>query len=71
MHIPTLPAKEFQKSPSMELIVDTLKKWDWEYFDENRNDLAHRTYDFVKLNGLSPSSHFSTLVTGAKSSVAA
>lgn len=71
MHIPTLPAKEFQKAPSMELIVDTLKKWDWKCFDENRNDLAHKTYDFVKLNGLSPSNHFSKLVSGARSSVAA
>lgn len=71
MHIPTLPAKEFQKAPSMALIVDTLKKWDWEFYDQNRHQLARQTFEFVKQNGLSPSEHFSALVAGGESLIQA
>ncbi|APD87589.1 hypothetical protein BM527_16640 [Alteromonas sp. Mex14] len=62
MHIPTISAREFQKSPSIEQLIDVVKNWDWEAYDENRMSLAKKTHDFVVDNNLTPSRHFKALI---------
>lgn len=62
MHIPTMSAREFQKAPSLEQLLDIVKSWDWDKYDENRMSLAQQTHDFVVQNGLTPSRHFKALI---------
>lgn len=62
MHIPTISAREFQKSPSIEQLIDIVKNWDWDAYDENRMSLAKKTHDFVIDNNLTPSRHFKALI---------
>jgi polysaccharide pyruvyl transferase WcaK-like protein len=57
MQIPSLSAHELQKAPSVERLLDTLKQWDWEQYDENRMSLAKQTIEFVKNNKMKPSMH--------------
>lgn len=61
MHIPTLSAREFQKSPSIDRLIEIVKQWDWDRYDENRLKLAKATLKFVEANGLVPSKHFVSL----------
>ncbi|MBU3023387.1 polysaccharide pyruvyl transferase family protein [Aestuariibacter sp. A3R04] len=63
MQIPTIPARDFQKAPSMDQLLELVATWDWEQYDANRMDLAKKTRQFVEDNGLSPSSHFQSLVS--------
>lgn len=62
MHIPTISAREFQKSPSIEQLIDVVKNWDWDAYDENRMSLAKKTHKFVVGNKLTPSRHFEALI---------
>ena len=62
MHIPTISAREFQKSPSLKRLLEVVKSWDWEAYDKNRIALANQTHDFVLQNGLTPSRHFKALI---------
>lgn len=63
MQIPTIPARDFQKAPSMDQLLELVATWDWEQYNANRMDLAKKTRQFVEDNGLSPSSHFKSLVS--------
>lgn len=62
MHIPTIEAREFQKSPSIEQLFDIVKNWDWDTYGQKRMSLAKKTHDFVVKNNLTPSRHFETLI---------
>lgn len=63
MQIPTLHAREFQQSPSLEKLVSTLQNWDWDGYDRNRLKLAAQTVQFVEQNGLKPTKHFTSLIS--------
>ena len=62
MQVPCIDAFSFQKDPSVERIIDKLQSWDWDYYDQNRMSLCRKTMKFIELNGLTPTSHFKTLV---------
>ncbi|GGW92547.1 polysaccharide pyruvyl transferase family protein [Alteromonas halophila] len=62
MQIPTLHARDFQRNPSLETLLDTVQNWDWDAYDDNRLNLARRTFDFVTQNGLTPSKKFAALL---------
>lgn len=53
MHIPAISAHAFQKDPTLQEIINTLKSWDWESYDKNRRRLAESTEVFLKSNELS------------------
>ncbi len=52
MQIPKISAHEFQRQPSLEHVINTLKKWDWESYENNRLRLAKETEAFIRDNGL-------------------
>lgn len=53
MHIPAISAHTFQKDPTLQKIIDALKTWNWQAYDENRRRLAQDTELFLKNNDLS------------------
>lgn len=62
MKIPHLSAREFQKNPSIERVIELIKSWDWEDFDRNRLALAKLHYDFFKANKVDIKNHLLNLV---------
>jgi hypothetical protein len=52
MQIPAISAHTFQKAPSIEIIIETLKSWDWAAYDANRVSLARKMEVFLRENQL-------------------